>query len=218
MINKGEAFKIINEKYENFEGNALLLNIDKIKEQYEYIGLWYVKDGSDKTFITTEIYYSNEKNPIKPRDFNLELKENAFKQANRFELPKDFKWVWITTRIDNGKYCKMKTGSIKEGKLYITFKVIHNKAFGFDVVGKGMFKGGQADFFALGSEDMTDKIDYTDALMYLVLIKDYPPVDWGIDHSFIGIENLPIFAPTFKFVDNRKYSTWFNQNPLENIK
>jgi hypothetical protein len=179
--------------------------------------LWYAKDGSEKTFITTEIYYSKDIKPIKPIEFNIELKENSFKQSNRFEIQKNYNWAWIATRIDNNNYCKLKTGPLKEGRLFISYKVIHNKAFGFDLAGKDIFKGSKAEFFPLGSEDMTNNIDYTDAIMYIVLIKDYPPDDWGVKDSSIGIEHLPVFAPVHKFVDNRKYTTWFDHNPLDCI-
>lgn len=213
------SFKIVKENFDNdLQGESLLIDVESLRNQFEYLGLWYARDGNQSTSITTELYYSSQQEPNKPIDFNEELKENSFKHVNRFELSLSHKWIWIATRIDNNRYCRLKTGAVKQGRLYINFKLLHIKAYGFDVLDTGLFKGGKAVFFPLGSEDLTGKIDYTDAVMYLVMIKDLPPKDWNISDTFLGVEHLPIFSPIFKFDDSKKYSLWFENNPLRSYK
>jgi hypothetical protein len=202
----------------NLNGHSLIINMAALRDRYEYVGLWYVKDGNQKTSITTEIYTGSGAAPERLLDFTDELKENAFKQVNRHELSRTDAWVAIATRIDNNRYCKLKTGKVQSGRLLVNYKILHNKSFGFDILGKGIFRGGKADFFMIGSEDGVSREDYRDAIIYIVCMKGLPPADWNIHDTYIGIENLPIFAPTFKFSDDRDYSTWEEQHPLEKIQ
>lgn len=214
MINN--SIKIVKENFkEGLKGDSLLIDISKIRNDFDYAGLWYAKDGNEETFITTEIYCSdvNEK-PLKPDDQDAEIKENSFKQVNRIEISRANNWVWIASKVEGGNYCNMKTGQVKQNKLYINFKVVHNKTFGFDIVNKGIFKGGTAYFFDLISSYKISEADAIQSIMFLVFIKDLPPADWNIDDTYYGVENLPVFTPIFKFADDNKYSDWFSQNPL----
>ncbi|HOV13647.1 MAG TPA: hypothetical protein PK771_05135 [Spirochaetota bacterium] len=211
-------FKVVNVKYKDgYDGDALLIDISKVKSDYDYVGLWYVRDGNELLSISTEIYASNEDNnaPQKPDDFVDEVKENHFKANNRLKLPSKYKYLWISTRVDNENYCKLKVGIEKEGKLYMNYQLIHHKDFGFKVLKNGIFKGGIATFYEIGSDDLKSALDYKDAVFYLVLIKGFPPEDWTIPDSSIGIENLPILSNVAKFSDNKRYSDWFGQNPLK---
>jgi hypothetical protein len=199
------------------KGQVLLLNAQAIRETYQYLGLWYARDGSDKTFITTELYFSNAEEPIKPLDFSEEIKENAFKQAKRLHIPLKNRWIWIATRVDGENYCGLKTDSPTKGHLYVNYKTIKNKSSGFDLLDKGMFKGGEADFFKLGIEDFKDKEDYTDTIMYVVMAKNLPPADWKLDHLCLGVQNVPVMVSTALFPADRTYTNWLGQNPLSNI-
>ncbi len=208
-------FQITHEKFKGgYEGEALLINYKEIKKDFDYIGLWYALDKNEKIFITTEIFYSDDEKPIKPIDFNDELKETQFKNSRYYRFVQEKNWIWISTRVDNDKYCKIKIGSIKDGKLFITYKVLHNKTFGFDILKNGLFKGGSAKFFPIGIEDRSGKIPQIESVMYLVMINDLPPSDWGLTENYIGVENLPILAQIYKFADDKKYSDWLLQNPL----
>jgi hypothetical protein len=204
-----QSYKIISEKFkDNYIGNALLLNCDEIPKDYNYVGLWYVLDGNDKTSITTELYYSNETNPVKPIDFSEEIKENNFKQFNRFCLPRDKKWIWVTARIDNSQYCSLKMGELKNGKSFIAYKIIHNKGVSFEVLKSGIINGSQAFFTGIYVEDNTGIIDYKDAIIYLVFLKEIPPVDWNVNHYSFGVNGIPIINTPTNFIDNKKYSQW----------
>ncbi|HPO49156.1 MAG TPA: hypothetical protein PLO89_02430 [Spirochaetota bacterium] len=213
-----EFIKIIEnlEFKDGLNAEGLFVDISKLKADYEYIGLWYVRDGNDQTSITTEIYSSSEESdtPQKPQDFTEEIKENHFKANNRLKLPIKYKYLWISTRIDGERYCKLRLGEEKSGKLYLNFQLIRHKDFGFSVLKKGLFKGSQAVFIEIGSEDFSGTIDYKDAVFYLVCIEKLPPENWTLPDSVLAVENLPIFSNVAKFSDNKKYSDWFGQNPL----
>ena len=209
------SYRLINEIFkDDYNGDALLINTRELNSTYKYIGLWYARDGNEDTSITTEIYLSDDK-MVKPEEFKIEMKENSFKQFNRLVLPLDKTWIWIATRIDNGQCCKMKTGDVKEGNVYINYKVVHNKGNLFDIVSCGNFNGGKGNYYGIYCEDNQSKIDYKDLIMFFVALKDLPPEDWKMDHYSIGINGLPIITQTFKFNDNRKYSDWFGQNPMK---
>jgi hypothetical protein len=214
-MNNG-SFRITEEKYKGgLKGPAFLIDMESLRGEFDYIGLWYAKDGSEKTFITTEIYYSeSDDKPFKPDEFDTEIKENSFKQVNRIELSRSNKKIWIASKIDNGSYCSFKTGAVKQSKLYINYKVIHNKSFGFDIINKGLMKGGSVQFFDLLSIYKSGSIELNQALLFLVMIKDIPPADWNIDDAYYGVENLPVFTPIFKFSDGKSYSEWFGQKPF----
>jgi len=211
-----DAFKIVNEKYgENFEGQALLINMSVIPDDFNYIALWYVLDGNENTSLTTELYFSNEAEPVKPENFCEEIKENNFKQFRRFILPLDKKWVWLCSRIDSSNYCDIKTGEMKSGKTYLNYKLIQNKASSFDVLKSGVIKGSQAFFKPVFFEDKSGVVDYKDAVIYLVFIKDLPPPDWNIDHYSLGIEGVPIINNSAKIPAGKKYSDWLGiKNPF----
>lgn len=199
-------------------GQALLFNNTEIRNTYQYVGLWYARDGSDKTLITTEIYSADSEKPVKPADFAEEIKENAFKQAKRLTIDSSKRWTWVAARVDGENYCGLRADAPMKGHLYVNYKTIKNKAAGFDLLDKGMFKGGEADFFKLGIEDFKGEKDYADTILYVVMAKDLPPADWKLDHLCLGVQNVPVLVSNAIFPDDRKYSSWFGQNPLSNIK
>ncbi len=202
----------------NRKGKTILFNNMEIRNHYQYFGLWYARDGSDNTLITTEIYSSNSEEPFKPADFTEEIKENAFKQAKRLAIDLSKRWTWVAARVDGENYCGLKAEAPMKGHLYVNYSTIKNKTSGFDLLNKGMFKGGEADFFKLCIEDFKSKEDYADTIMYVVMAKDLPPADWRVDHLCLGIQNVPVLVSKAIFPDDRIYSSWFGQNPLSNIK
>jgi hypothetical protein len=198
------------------KGDALLLDTKKIRAEYKYLGIWYARDGSDATLITTEIYRADGKEPAMPEAFSEEIKENSFKQARRIELSIKNDRVWVAARIDGGDYCSLRADSRKSGHTYLNYKTIRTKGTGFEVLDKGVFKGGGADFFRLGVEDRQGPEDFSDTILYVVLVKDLPPADWKVDQSCLGIQNVPVLVPVCTFTADRKYSDWMGQNPLMN--
>ncbi|MBN2441624.1 MAG: hypothetical protein JXJ04_09755 [Spirochaetales bacterium] len=218
-----ETFKIVKEKFEdNRSGEALYINMEKLREENDYIGLWYACDRNEATCITTEFYYAGTISgsggtPEKPAQFREELKENSFKQIKKFTLPPEYDHIWVAMRTDGLHYCRLKVYDIQQEQTYIKYKVIREKGTTFDVLGQGMIKGGIAYFFKLGIEDMTGKIDFNDTIMYVVFMKDCPPNDWNLDYSSLGIQKLPVLSTTFRFPSHKKYSNWCGQNPLDGI-
>jgi hypothetical protein len=208
------SFEIVQVNYSGeFSGDAVLINIDQLRESYKYIGIWYARDGNEATSITTEVYTSSDEIPVKPPEFKFEIKENSFKQFNRKILPLEEKCMWITTRIDSGNYCKLRTGPVKEGKVYINYKMIHNKGGSFDILSTGTLKGGTGNYYGIYCEDNTGAADFNDLVMFFVALKELPPEDWMFDHYCIGIDGLPVITQPFRFSDNKKYSDWLGQNP-----
>ncbi len=199
-------------------GDALFLNVQQIRKEFKYLGIWYARDGNEATFITTEIYGRSGEPAEKPRDYLEEIKENSFKQIKRIELTMKHDWLWIATRIDGDTYCKLKADNMMSGHTYINYRTIRNKSTGFDLLDKGVFKGGTADFFRLGSEDLRSKEDYSDAIMYVIMARDIPPADWMSDRSCLGVQNVPVLVPQCTFTTDRKYSDWAGQNPMANVK
>lgn len=214
----GETFKIVKQEFsDKHTGEALFINMKKLKQENDYIGLWYACDRNEETFITTEFYYASGEPCRCPRDFQEELKENSFKQLKKFTLPKDHDWIWAAMRTEGAAYCRLKVYDIQQEKTYINYKVIREKDTTFDVLSKGIIKGGIAYFFKLGIEDMTGEVDFNDTIMYVVFMKDCPPEDWNLDYGSLGIQNLPVFASAFRFPVHKKYSDWCGQNPLSGV-
>jgi hypothetical protein len=143
----------------------------------------------------------------------VELKEQWFKNTNRQTLAMDMKSIWIGIRIDNGRYCKLTPGQLKSEKLYINYKMVHNRGTSFDVLNSGTFRGGLAYFLPVFVDLQQDDRTIPQAWVYLVFIKDYPPADWQVDPSCIGINLLPIITQHHKFNDRAEYSEWFGQKP-----
>jgi hypothetical protein len=193
------------------EGNALLIDMRRIRDQFAYVGIWYAGDKSETTFVTTEIYYASGGDG-RPEDFSEEIKENSFKQANRFRLPPGHDRIWIAPRIDGGARCRVKANPFQKENIYINYKVIRTRSQGFEVEGSGTIRGGPANFCRLDIADAGGM----GAVMYLVLIRDYPPGDWGVDDQCIGVQKLPILVQACKFSVDRSYSEWNKQSPLDN--
>ncbi len=216
MLDK--LFEIKEEKFlDRLTGDCLILNLNGLKSEYNYVGLWYACDRNEKTFITTEVYYSDETECKIPYEFTTELKENTFNQIRRQEINLDHLWAFIGTRIEKHTYCRLKAFSVQSEQVYINYKIIRNKAKSIDTLKTGVIRGNNAHFFRLGIEDGTGKIDYNDTIMYLVCIKDLPPPDWNIAHSSYGIQRLPLLTGKANFSINEKYSSWNDQNPMDDI-
>jgi hypothetical protein len=214
-----DFYRIYEEELEpNVKGDILFLDLAKIKNAYNYAGLWYACDKSEETFITTELYYSESEDRNRPTSFSEEISENSFKHSPRFTLPLKYNQVWIATRVDKAKYCKMKAFVSQSENTYINYRVIQSKGEGFDILSKGIIKGDKADFFKLGIEDGTGEFDYDDTVLFVVMIKNLPPADWRFNASFWGVQKLPLVVPEFLFTFRQKYSSWRGQNPLDNIK
>ncbi|OHD12427.1 MAG: hypothetical protein A2Y34_11695 [Spirochaetes bacterium GWC1_27_15] len=196
--------------------DSILLNIEAIKKDYNYLGLWYAYDGNEDVSLTTQLYSSNGEQNILPKDFYEEIKEAQFKNTKRYEIKNiDDKWIWICVKVHNENHCLIKTGSYKEGKLYINYKLIHNKHNSFSVIGSGVIKTSNAMFVPIYIEDNKSPIDYKDAIMYLVFIKNLPPEDWAVSHQSFGIEGLPLITEVAKFPDDKKYTLWNGQTPFK---
>lgn len=216
MLDK--SIQIKEEKFlEKLTGDCLIFNLTELKKEYNYIGLWYAVDRNEKTYITTEFYYSDEDENKRPYEFTTELKENNFKQIRRQEIQNNHSWAFVATRIEQHTYCRMKAFPLQSEELYINYKVIRNRAKSIDTLKSGIMRGSNADFFKLGIEDSTGKIDYNDTIMYVVGIKNLPPPDWNIDHQKLAIQRLPLLTEKANFSVNGKFSDWNGQNPLEGI-
>jgi hypothetical protein len=212
-----ESFSIVQTTYSGgLKGDALFINMGKLREENDYIGLWYACDRSEETFITTAFYYAKG-DCKKPEDFQEELKENSFKQIKKFTIPTGHDCIWIGMRTDEIHYCRLKIYEVQQEKTYIKYKVIRDKGTTVDVLGKGVMKGGIAYFFKLGIEDNTGEIDFNDTIMYVVFMKDCPPSDWRLDYGSLGIQKLPVFTSTFRFPVGETYTDWYGQNPLDDI-
>ncbi|MBN1697467.1 MAG: hypothetical protein JW881_08135 [Spirochaetales bacterium] len=212
-----ESFEIIQTDFAGgVKGDALFINMKKLKEENDYIGLWYACDRNEETCITTEFYYTKG-NCQKPVDFREELKENSFKQLKKFTIPTEHDFIWIGMKTDETHYCRLKIFDVRQEKTYIKYKVIREKGETFDVLGKGVIKGGIAYFFKLGIEDNTGEVDFNDTIMYVVFMKDCPPPDWHLDYGSLGIQNLPVLSSTFRFPADKTYSNWYGRNPLDGL-
>jgi len=213
------AFKVYEEEFAGgLKGDILFLNMKQLQQDYKYVGLWYACDKNEETFITTEFYYTSEADCKRPPDFSEQLKENSFKKTSRFKIPDEHDCVWVATRIDQKNYCKIKAFALQKEKTYIDYKVIRHRGQSYDTLKNGIIKGCAAQFFKMGIEDRTGTIDYNDTIMFVVFIKELPPADWNFDGSCFGIQKLPIFVPTFIFSIRSRYSNWYGQNPLDDIR
>ncbi len=212
-------YKILETEFKGgLKGDTLLFDARKIRAEYKYLGLWYARDGSDETLITTELYNSGGAKLVMPEKFTEEIKENAFKQAKRVALSLREDWAWVAARIDGGDYCSLRADAVKSGHLYVNYKTVRARGSAFDIVDKGVMKGGSADFFRLGVEDRKGPEDFSDTILYVVMARDLPPADWKMDLACLGVQNVPVLVPTCTFTADRKYSDWLGQNPLMNSR
>jgi hypothetical protein len=212
-----QSFSIVQTVYrEGVKGDALFINMGKLRKENDYIGLWYACDRNEETFITTEFSYAKGECK-KPEGFQEELKENSFKQIRKFTIPTEHDYIWIGMRTDETHYCRLTIYEVQQEKTYIKYKLIRDKGTTFDVLGKGVIKGGIAYFFKLGIEDNTGEIDFNDTIMYVVFMKDCPPSDWHLDYGSLGIQKLPVFTSTFRFPVGKTYADWYGQNPMDGM-
>lgn len=205
--------RVVPQRFDGVEGDALFFNLAELKNEFAYCGIWYARDRSEESVMTSKIYYADrEERPLSP---NEEIKENSFQQALRIKIPYDASFAWFATQFSETVYGRLKLFDFKKEYLYLNYRIIKNRAQGIDVLGSGVIRGGDAWFARLGVEDTLSKIDFNDTILYLVLIKDIPPPDWGVDHSCYGVGGLPVMVSAVRFSIDRKYSTWRGQNPLD---
>ncbi|MBN2736158.1 MAG: hypothetical protein JXR70_04195 [Spirochaetales bacterium] len=212
-----KVFSIENHTFENnLQGDALYINMKKIRDDYDYLGLWYAVDRSEESVISTELYYSQDSESRK-NPFNEEIKENTFKKVKKITLAREQDNIWIAMKNHGANYCRLKAYPPEQEKTYINYKVVKERNNTIDVLKKGILKGGLCHFFKLGVEDRLGKIDYNDTIFFVVFMKDCPPKDWHLDYRAMGVQKLPMVVSTFHFNIGRRYSPWAGQNPLEGI-
>ncbi len=210
-----DTVKVIEKEFPGgLKGDALFIDFSRLKKDYPYVGLWYARDRTEFNSITTEFYYTGT--PELPSEFTEELKENSFKQVNRYMFRTGDQFCWTATRIDNSTYCRMNLFGFQNEYLYLNYQLINNRAAGVETLGTGVLRGGAAHFAKLGIEDMTGEIDFSDTIMYLVMLTDVPPADWGVDHSCYGVQRLPVLVPAVKFTTDKTYTPWNDRDPLDN--
>ncbi len=207
-----DTIKVRADDFKGIEGDSLFIDIKKLRDEFAYCGLWYGRDGSAESVITTSLYYAD--GDTRPEDPAEELKENSFQQAGRFRVPTERGSVWIAARTSDDAFCRIQLSPFRKESAYVNYKVIRNRAGGVEVLGSGILRGGEAWFAKIGIEDRFGAVDFKDAVFYLVLIKDPPPDEWSAA-SCIGVVGLPLVAPPCRFAVDRKYSPWNGQNPLD---
>jgi hypothetical protein len=195
-------------------GDLLYIEMQKLKIEFAYCGLWFARDRSEESVVTTTLFYSpGSELPGEPSE---ELKENSFKQSPRFIIQPGHNHVWMGARISDAGYGKLKLSDFKKESSYLNIKVIHNRTSGADVLGSAVIRGGEAFYARVGVEDMLGAADYEDTILYLVLVKDPPPRDWGAA-DYLGVEGLPVQVTPCRLTVDGKYSPWLGQNPLDGI-
>ncbi len=209
-----DTITVIPDNFNGLEGDSIRIDLKKLKNDFAYCGLWYGRDGSVESVVTTTLYYAA--GDKRPREASEELKENSFQQAGRFRISGDHDSVWIAARVSDSAFCRIQLSPFRKETAYLNYKVIKNRAGGVEVLGSGILRGGEAYFAKIGIEDRAGVIDFKDAIFYLVLIPDPPPEDWEAA-SCIGIQGLPVVVPPCRFAVDRKYSSWKGQNPLDGI-
>ncbi len=209
-----DTITVMPDNFKGVEGDVIRIDMKKLRAEYAYCGLWYGRDGSAESAMTTSLYYSS--GDKRPADAGEEIKENSFQQAGRFRIPSGHDSVWIAARVSDETYCKMQLSSFRKEFAYINYKVIRNRASGVEVLDSGVLRGGDAFFAKIGIEDMAGTVDYKDTVLYLVLIPDPPPDDWDAGAS-IGVQGLPVLVPSSRFEAGRHYSEWNGHNPLDGI-
>ena len=207
-----DSILVLPDNFKGSEGDAVFINMRQLKDEFAYAGLWYGRDGSAESVITTMLYYGD--NGKRPAEAAEELKENSFQQAARFRIDTGHDSIWIAAHVSGSAFCRIQLSSFRKETAYINYKIIRNRAAGAEVLGSGIFRGGEAWFAKIGIEDGAGMVDFKDAIFYLVLIKDPPPQDWDAG-SCIGIQGLPVQVPQCRFSSDRKYSSWNGQNPLD---
>jgi hypothetical protein len=208
---------ITEEDFSGNKGDMLKLNVDAIKNDFAYIGLWFACDRSENVYVTTELYRTSAGNPERPQKPSEEITENSFKKSPRKEIAKDSDVLWIAVRREGARYCRMKASPWIDEKSYINYKVIKNRDTTYDTLKSGIIKGDAARFCKIGIEDGTGAVDYNDEILFLVLVRALPPADWKFDPGCFAIQKLPIASSVHFFSVKGKYSPWLGQNPMEGI-
>lgn len=210
-----ETIKVIPAVLGESQGDILYLDMRALRNEYSYCGVWYARDRSEESILTTLFYYSkDDRRPAEPGE---EIKENSFQQAGRFRINSANDRVWMGFRVGEDAYAGIRLSGFRKETAYLNCKVVRNRASGAEPVGGGIIRGGEALFAKVGVEDRLGSIDYQDLLLFLVLIKEGPPPDWMAD-SCLGVEGVPVQVPPCRFALDRKYSSWNGQNPLDGIK
>lgn len=196
-------------------GDALFLDMRALRKDFNYCGVWYARDKSEESVLTTLFYYS--KDDRRPAEVSEELKENSFQQAGRFRINAAHDRVWLGVRVTDGAGAGIRLSDFRKESAYINSKVVRARSGGAEAVGGGIIRGGEAWFAKIGIEDRLGTADYEDLILFLVLIREAPPADWMAD-TCLGVEGVPVQVPPCRFAFDRKYSSWNGQNPLDGIK
>jgi hypothetical protein len=196
-------------------GDALYLDMRALRKDFGYCGVWYARDKSEESVLTTLFYYSQDDH--RPDGASEEIKENSFQQAGRFRINTAHERVWMGARVADNAFAGIRLSDFRKENAYINSKVLRTRAGGAEAVGGGILRGGEAWFAKIGIEDRLGTIDYEDLILFLVLIRQSPPADWMAD-ACLGVEGVPVQVPPCRFTIDRKYSLWNGQNPLDGIK
>lgn len=210
-----EAIKVLPAAMGDSKGDALYLDMRALRSDYSYCGVWYARDKSGESVLTTLFYYSkDDRRPAEPGE---EIRENSFRQAARFRIDSAHERVWMGVRVGEDAFAGIRLSEFRKESAYVNTRVVRNRATGAESVGGGIIRGGEARFARIGIEDRLGTIDYQDLLLFLVLIREAPPADWMAD-SCLGVEGVPVQVPQCRFAHDRKYSSWNGQNPLDGTK
>ncbi|MBN1411620.1 MAG: hypothetical protein JW969_12300 [Spirochaetales bacterium] len=194
---------------------TLYINLDALKKEYGYAGLWFACDRSEKKYIVTQLYYSQDPSAPMPEEPAEEIPENNFKKIRRCVLDLNESYVRVAASTSPETYCQFKLFPVQKEKSYINYKLTRTRGDKFDVVGKGLIKGSQATFMKIGIEDGTGAIDFNDTIYYLVFVRELPPADWEFDLSYLGVDKCPVLTTVYNFPEDLKYTQWLGQSPLD---
>ncbi len=210
-----ETIKVMPATLGESKGDAVYLDMRALRSEFSYCGVWYARDKSEESVLTTLFYYSkDDRRPDVPGE---EIKENSFQQAGRFRIDSSHDRVWMGLRLGEDAYAGIRLSEFRKETAYLNCKVVRNRASGAESVGGGIIRGGDARFAKIGVEDRLGSADFQDLILFLVLIKEGPPADWMAD-SCLGVVGVPVQVPPCRFAHDRKYSSWNGQNPLDGIK
>jgi hypothetical protein len=209
---------IFEDEFFGQKGDVLRLDVEALKNDYAYIGLWFACDKSENIYITTELYMNSTMTGSRPEQVTEEISENSFKKSPRKEIARDSGIIWVATRREGGYYCRMKAYPWIDEKSYINYKVVKYRETGYDTLASGIIRGDAARFCKIGIEDGEGAVDYNDEILFLVLVKSLPPSDWKLDPGMFAVQKLPVAGSSHLFSVKGTYTPWLGQNPIEGIE
>ncbi len=209
---------VIKEDISGEKQDVLRLDITAIACEYAYIGLWFACDRSQDVYVSTELYAGTGSEPMQASTLTEEITENSFKKSPKKEICRDIRTMRVAVRREGGRYCKMKAFPWMDEKSYINYKVIRNRVTSYDTLASGIIKGDVARFMKIGIEDGTGALDYNDEILFLVLVRSLPPVDWKFDPSSFAVQKLPMIGNAHLFNVKVKYTPWLGQDPMEGLE